>query len=321
MYDEGRIVGEQDNSKGGAVVIDKNISGRKQGTVKSRASKTADVFIVVFFVVMIFICLLPMLNLLARSLSSPRAITFREVGLFPVEFNLDSYKIIMKDKEYTWSLVFTGIITVIYTLLGLSMTILCAFPFVYERLKGRRFINTLILATMYFNAGTIPNFLLMKKLNLLDNVLVLLLPGCLSVFNVIILKSFFYSIPESLRESAEIEGANPLQVLINIYIPLSTSVIATLALFYAVGRWNGFQDGLLYITQRSLQPIQQKLFNLIKNMSSIDTAAVEGIQQLTGIGESLKSATVMFATVPILLIYPWLQKYFIVGVSIGAIKE
>jgi putative aldouronate transport system permease protein len=227
----------------------------------------------------------------------------------------------LQDKAFTWSLGFTGIVTVAYTLLGLAMTIACAFPFVYERLLGRRIINTLVLFTMYFSAGTIPSYLLMKDLKLLDNVLVLIIPGCLSVFNIIILKSFFYGIPESLRESAEIEGANPLQVLINIYLPLSTSVLATLALFYAVGRWNGFYDGLLYITKRELEPIQQKLYFLLQNMTSIDTSQREGITSMVGVAESLRAASVMFATVPILLVYPWLQRYFIAGVSIGAIKE
>lgn len=299
----------------------KKISEKKQGMVKSKKSKVADWIIAFVCLLLIVICLLPMVNILARSLSSASAIANREVGLLPVGLNLQSYELILKDKDYVWSLEYTAILTVICTIVSMTATVLCAYPLTYDRFKGRTVLNMIMILTMYFSAGTIPNYLLMKSLDLINNPLVLIIPNCLSVFNVIILRSFFFSIPESLRESAEIEGANPFQVLINVYLPLSTSVLATLALFYAVGRWNGFGDALLYINDKELQPIQQKLYYIINNASSIDTAAVEGISAMTGIGESLKSATIMFATIPILLIYPWLQKYFIVGVSVGAVKE
>jgi putative aldouronate transport system permease protein len=199
------------------------------------------------------------------------------------------------------------------------MTILCAYPLTFDKLKGRNIINIMIILTMYFNAGAIPNYLLMKQLNLLDNPLVLMLPYCLSVFNMIILRSFFWGIPESLRESAELDGAGPFTILIKIYIPLSIPVLATLALFYAVGRWNGFSDALMYITEPKYQPIQLKLWQIINNRSSIEIASQEGFTTPTA-SEGLKAASVMFATVPILLIYPWLQRYFISGVTIGAVK-
>jgi putative aldouronate transport system permease protein len=174
---------------------------------------------------------------------------------------------------------------------------------------------------MYFSAGTIPNYILMKNLNLLNNPLVLILPNCLSVFNMIILRSFFYSVPESLRESAEIDGANPFTVLLRIYLPLSTPVLATLALFYAVGRWNGFSDALLYLTRPEFHPIQLKLYNIINNLSSIEIATQEGIAGgAPQVSDGMKAASVMFATLPILLVYPWLQRYFIKGVTIGAVK-
>jgi putative aldouronate transport system permease protein len=180
----------------------------------------------------------------------------------------------------------------------------------------------MVIFTMYFSAGTIPNYILMKNLHLLNNPLVLIIPNCLSVFNMIILRSFFYGIPDSLRESAEIDGANPLTVLVRIYLPLSTPVIATLALFYAVGRWNGFSDALMYINAApQWAPVQLKLYQLINNMSSIETATVENIAgNIPKTAEAMKAAAVMFATVPILVVYPWLQRYFISGVSIGAVK-
>jgi putative aldouronate transport system permease protein len=175
---------------------------------------------------------------------------------------------------------------------------------------------------MYFSAGTIPNYILMKNLGLLNNPLVLILPNCLSVFNMIILRSFFFGIPESLRESAEIDGANPIIVLVRIYLPLSAPVLATLALFYAVGRWNGFSDALLYINAApQWVPIQLKLYQLINNMSSIDVATQEiSAGSVPRASDAMKAAAVMFATVPILAVYPWLQRYFISGVTIGAVK-
>lgn len=266
-------------------------------------------------------CLLPMLNILAQSLSDPMAIVNRKVAFLPVGTNFDSYKYVFKDPSFSRSMLWTATLTVICTLFSLGMTILCAFPLTYDSLKGRKLINTIIIFTMYFSAGTIPNYILMKDIGFINNPLVLIIPNCLSVFNMIILRSFFYSIPESLRESAELDGANPFTVLIHIYLPLSAPVLATLALFYAVGRWNGFSDALLYLTKPDFHPIQLKLYNIINNLSSIEIATQEGtaggVPQAT---DGMKAAAVMFATAPILLVYPWLQRYFIKGVTIGAVK-
>ena len=163
-------------------------------------------------------------------------------------------------------------------------------------------------------------YLLLKDLALLNKPAVLVIPYCLSVFNMIIMRSFLYGIPESLRESAEIDGAGPIRTLISIYLPLSTSVIATLSLFYAVGRWNGYSDALMFMTnKREYWPIQLLLFNILNNSNSVEVATQEGFT-MPGLSETIKSATVMFATIPILLVYPWLQKYFITGVTIGAVK-
>jgi len=177
------------------------------------------------------------------------------------------------------------------------------------------------LFTMYFSAGTIPHYLLYKDLGLLNNPLVLIIPNSLSVFNMIIMRSFFYGIPASLRESAEIDGAGPIRILFNIYLPLSKPVMATLSLFYAVGRWNGFSDALMYMNIRKYHPIQLLLYNILNSITSIEVATQEGFASAPGLSATLQAATVMFATVPILMIYPWLQKYFIAGATLGAIKD
>ena len=288
--------------------------------IKSQSTKTGDLVIAVILFAVICICLFPMLNILARSLSDPMAIVNRKVSLLPVGWTLDSYKFVFRDPSFSRSLVWTAGLTVICTLISLAITVLCAFPLTYANLKGKNLFNTLIIFTMYFSAGTIPNYILMKNLGLLNNPLVLILPNCLSVFNMIILRSFFYGVPESLRESAELDGANPFTVLIHVYLPLSTAVLATLALFYAVGRLNGFSDALLYLTETAFHPIQLKLYNIINNLSSIEVATQEGSGGVPAASDGMKAAAVMFATLPILVVYPWLQRYFIVGVSVGAVK-
>jgi putative aldouronate transport system permease protein len=279
-----------------------------------------DIFVTIICALLILICVLPMINLAARSLSSARALVRNEVTLIPVGLNFDAYTTILHDARYIRSLWWTAALTVIVTLLSLFMTTICAYPLIYDQLRGRKIINTVIIITMYFGAGTIPTYLLLKSLGMLDTALVLIIPNCLSVFNVIIMRSFLFGIPTSLRESAEIDGAGPLTVLLRIYLPLSAPVLATLALFYAVGRWNGFSDALMYVKDRDLFPIQLLLYNILNLTNSMETATQEGFTT-PGVGETLRAASVMFATIPILLVYPWLQKYFITGATLGAVKE
>jgi putative aldouronate transport system permease protein len=286
--------------------------------VKTKSAKFGDWVVVFLCCIMIIVCLVPVLNIAARSLSSADALIKNEVLLWPKGWNLDAYTTVLGDSKYTWSLTWTAILTLICTVWSLFMTILCAYPLIYD-LKGKKFFVALILFTMYFNAGTIPMYLLLKELHLLNNPLVLIIPNCLSVFYMIILRSFLYTIPDSLRESAEIDGAGPLRILFSVYLPLSTPVLATLALFYAVGRWNGFSDALMFMNDRKYYPIQLLLYNILNSINNIEVATQEGFTT-PGLSETIKAATVMFATVPILFVYPWLQRYFISGVTLGAVK-
>lgn len=288
--------------------------------VKSTSSKIGDWCFVLLCVIVGAICLLPMIHLLAKSLSGTDYLVRHEVSLWPKGFNFDAYLTVLKDPKYIRAFFWTVFLTVVCTLLSLTMTILCAYPLIFRQLRGRGIINIFITITMFFNAGTIPNYLLMQNLNLLDNPLVLIIPSCLSVYNMIIMRSFFYGIPESLRESAEIDGASIVQILVKIYVPLSTPVLATLALFYAVGRWNGYSDALMYMKIPEFYPLQLLLYNVINNINSVEIATQEGFST-PGLSASLKAAIVMFSTIPILCIYPWLQKYFIHGVTMGAVKE
>jgi putative aldouronate transport system permease protein len=293
---------------------------RKAGAMSANPVTPGDILITILCLGLIALCILPMINLAARSLSSANALVRNQVTLWPVGLTWDAYTTILTDARYIRALWWTGLLTVVCTLLSLAMTTLCAYPLIYEQLKGRTVINTVIIITMYFGAGTIPTYLLLRSLNMLDTAWVLIIPNCLSVFNMIIMRSFLQGIPISLRESAEIDGAGPLRVLLHIYLPLSTPVLATLALFYAVGRWNGFSDALMYVKNRDLFPIQLLLYNILNTTNSMETATVEGFTT-PGVGETLRAASVMFATVPILIVYPWLQRYFIAGATLGAVKE
>ena len=288
--------------------------------VKSFKTVLGDWLFVIFCVIVGLMCVLPMINLAAKSLSASEFLVRHEVYLLPKGFNINAYSTVLGDAKYIKSFFWTVFLTVVCTFVSLTMTSLCAYPLIYDKLKGKNVINILITITMFFNAGLIPNYLLMQSLGLLNSPLVLIVPSCLSIYNMIIMRSFFYGIPDSLRESAEIDGASHFKIFLSFYLPLSKPVLATLALFYAVGRWNGYTDALMYITDREMYPLQLLLYNILNNINSVEVQTQEGFST-PGLTESLKDAVVMFSTIPILLVYPWLQKYFIAGTTLGAVKE
>ena len=280
--------------------------------------------IILIIVVMIFAlsCVIPFINVIAVSLSSKSAILRGDVSFWPVEFTTQAYEVLFNDASMIRSLWLTVEITVVYTALAMLLTILMAYPLTKKRLKGRKFFSFLALFTMYFSGGTIPIYINIMNLGLLDTVWALILPGALSTYNMIIMRSFFASLPESLEEAATIDGANDFQILVRIYLPLSLASIATLTLFYAVGKWNSFQDAQYYITNRALYPLQLKLYNAIQNTQQLDTTSMqEGSTAVANnISQSIESATIIFATLPILVVYPFVQRYFVSGVTIGAVK-
>jgi putative aldouronate transport system permease protein len=277
----------------------------------------------VFFTVSaaVLVCVVPLLNIVALSFSSNSAILNEKVGLWPVEFTTDSYKAIWSDRSMLWSLVFTTGLTLLYTAVAMVLSVFAAYALSKRRLKGRTVLMSLIVFTMYFGGGLIPDYLLVRDLHLLDSIWSLVLPGAVSAFNLILLRSFFLELPESFEESAYMDGANELQVLFKVVLPLSLPVLATVGLFYAVGRWNGFMDALFYINSPWLYPIQLKLYQIIVNSTSLDVQAAEGAGATSMLlPESIKAACVVFATLPIVLVYPLLQKHFIKGTLIGGIK-
>lgn len=284
------------------------------------SDKIFDFFVLLITTISALLCLLPLVNVLATSLSSNSAILASKVYLLPIETTFESYKALFRDDSMIRSLIFTILLTVGYTLLGMLLTVCAAYPLTKKRLKGRNIILLMIIFTMYFSGGIIPEYILAKNLSILNTVWCLVLPGVISAYNLIVLKSFFSSLPESLEESAILDGCNDIGVLFRIVLPLSKPVLATLSLFYAVGKWNSFMDALFYITDVKLYPLQLKLYQIIVNSQGIDASIGEGNMSQNILPESLEAACVIFATIPIILVYPWLQKYFVTGIMIGSVK-
>ena len=288
---------------------------------KKRPGK-GQIILVILMILLVLLCTLPFINVIAISLSSKSAILRGDVSFWPVEFSPKAYELIMKDPSMFRSLFFTIKITVIYTVMAMALSILYAYPLTIKRMKGRKLFMLFIVFTMFFSGGVIPIYLNVRELGLINTEWSLILPGLLSAFNIIILKNFFQGLPYELNEAAYIDGATDFQILLRIYLPLSFSSIATLSLFYAVGKWNSFSDALYYITSRNLQPLQLKLYNLIKGGQSVEVSVQEGNANdlASSVSASIESATIVFATLPIPVVYPFVQRYFVTGVTLGAVK-
>lgn len=267
-----------------------------------------------------FICIYPFLNVLAYSVSGYNAVLSGRVTFYPIDFNIDAYKQILGKTQIWMAMRNTVFITVAGTALSLVLTILAAFSLSRKDLPGRSFFTAFILFTMYFSGGMIPTFLTVKNLGLFDTSFALFVPQSINVFNFIVMRTFFKNIPESLEEAARIDGASYMKVLNKIILPLSVPIIATMGLFYAVGYWNTYFDALIYIQKPELYTLQLRLRSLLFGEElNNSNANAEGIGTQV-MSQSLKMATVAVSTIPILIIYPWLQKYFVKGVMVGSVK-
>ncbi|MEI7025393.1 carbohydrate ABC transporter permease [Paenibacillus sp. y28] len=286
----------------------------------SAGERAFDVINMVLLAVCLLLCLAPFLHIVSISLSSNEPIMSGTVTIFPVDLNFEAYSRVLADEAMLKSLGLTVMLTVIFTVSCMTMTILAAYPLTKTELKGRKPIMYLIVFTMFFSGGIIPEYILIKQLGLVNSIGSLILPLLINPFYLIILISFFNSIPKSLEESAELDGSSHFGTLLRIVLPLSMPAVATLSLFYAVNRWNGFMDSLFYISKPELYPLQLKLYQQIMNSMASDVMQMEGSQIVQILPESLKAASIVFATVPILIVYPWLQRYFVSGIMIGSVK-
>jgi len=291
--------------------------------VKKTPGEQAFIFFNYLFITLFTFCALyPFINVIATSFSSSRAVSSGEVNLIPVEFNIDAYKQLLLDGQIFRALKNTVILTLFGTLFNLIATTLAAYTLSKKRLHGRSFFVGMIVFTMLFSGGMIPDFVLMKELHLIDSFGGLWLQSLVSTFNMIVMKSFFESLPVSLEEAASIDGASDLTVLVRIILPLSMPIIATMVLFYAVGWWNSYMGPMLYLSSSAKFPLMLKLKQMLDTAQQITIATTsgEGLTETTIAPETFKAASILVSTLPIICVYPFLQKYFVKGVMIGSVK-
>lgn len=299
----------------------KEVQERKPYHAGRRKISLIDILIYLILAMASLICILPFVHVLSKSVSTESYVIANKVFLLPKGFTLSAYEKIFADSSILRSMYVSVVVTILFTLLGMIITVCAAYPLSRKHLKGKSVLTLIFMFTMYFSGGIIPEYLLMNQLHLLDTMAVMILPLAFSAYNLLIMKTFFEnSISDSLVESAIIDGANQFCILKNIVLPLSKPILATIALFFAVGRWNAYQDALFYIKRNTdLRPLQLKLYYLV--VAASESFQLENVSVTMTNPEVLKASCVMFATIPIICIYPFVQKYFVQGTMIGAVKE
>lgn len=288
--------------------------------MKKKKITVADILMYVIVTIIVLLCVYPFLNVVACSVSSKDAVLGGKVTFYPIGFQMESYKEIFKRDSIWLAMRVSVIVTLSGTALGLVLTIAAAYALSKEKLKGRKIISGFILFTMYFGGGIVPTFMVVRGLGMYDTYAALVIPSAMSVFNFIVMRTFFRELPGELEEAAIIDGAGDMTLLLKIALPLSLPIVATIGLFYAVSYWNDYFTSLIYIQTAEKFSLQLRLRQLLfageLNQASMMAEGMSS-QVMT---ESLKMATIVFATLPIILVYPWLQKYFVKGVMLGSVK-
>ncbi len=285
-------------------------------------NKLMDTVVWLIVILMTLCCLLPLLNTLAISFSNNSAVNANQVGILPVGFTLSSYKKLLEDNQFWRSAWISVLRVVLGTGLNMLMMILLAYPLSKSknRFASRDIYMKLVIFAMLFNGGLIPGYIIVSKLHLLNTIWALVLPGAVPVFNVILLMNFMKGLPEALEEAAVIDGASEWTILTRVVLPISKPGLATVALFCIVNHWNDYFQGLIYMRTPSKYPLQTYIQQL-----TIDVSQIADPQQLiyfmTISTRTLNAAKIVVATVPLLVIYPFLQRYFVTGIVIGAVKE
>lgn len=284
--------------------------------------KVFNVCNVVLMIALSMVMLLPFVNIIAGSFATSAELTARPTMLYPREPTLDAYRYIFKSNTIPNGLKISIFVTVVGTLVNLVMTVLMAYPLAHKSLVGRKALLNFVLFPMLFSSGIIPNFILIKSLGMIDSLWSLILPGAISSYNLLVVKNFFQQIPAEIEDAAKIDGANELLILWRIVLPLSLPVLATFALFYAVGHWNSYFNCLMYINSAQKWTIQLVLRQLIIVSSGGnvgDTTAGE-LAAMALPKQGIKNAAIIISTLPIIMVYPFLQKYFAKGAMLGSVK-
>lgn len=290
------------------------------GKNKSLGDKLFILLVYILMGLMAAACLYPMWHVVMASFSDPIRL-MRHSGLIlkPEGFSLEGYKVVLQNPNIPVSYLNTIFYVVLGTVINMFLTTLGAYALSRKGYMFKRTLTLLIVFTMYFNAGLVPNFLLIKNLHMYDSVWAMVLPGAVSTWNLIVMKTAFQSVPVSLEESARLDGANDFIILYRIFLPLSKATVAVMILFYAVGHWSSWFNAMIYLNDRAKYPLQLILREiLISNSANANVAADADVMFLE---EIVKYATIVVSTVPILFIYPFAQKYFMAGVMMGSVKE
>jgi len=289
---------------------------------RTKADKVFDTINVIILSLVLVIILYPLIFVVVASVSDPLRVLQGEVWLWPKGLNLESYKLVFSHSQIMIGYRNTLFYTLLGTLINLVMTSLGAYPLSRRDFRARSFFTFLFTFTMFFSGGMIPTYLVVKQLGLLDKIWAMLLPGAVSVWNMTIMRNYFQtSIPFELQESAMIDGCGNLSLLIRIVLPLSVPIIAVMVIFYGVGHWNSYFNALIYLTDQNKYPLQLVLRSiLMKEETSEMIAADDSVIRRQMMAEILKYAAIIVSSVPVLLLYPFLQKYFVHGIMVGALK-
>ncbi|MEG0942550.1 MAG: carbohydrate ABC transporter permease [Angelakisella sp.] len=288
----------------------------------SSADKTFDIIINCIGVVIILIVACPLVFVLAASFSDPDLVLKGEVLFFPKGITLEPYKMVFENERIWRGYANTIFYTVTGTIINIFMTILAAYPLSRKDLPGRRFFMLVFIFTMYFNGGLIPTYLLVRDLGMYNSIWAILIPTAISTYNLIVAKTFFEStIPHEIYESAMIDGSSNIRTLFKIVLPLSKSIIAVLVLYYGVAHWNSYFSALVYLRDESLFPLQIILRDilLLGQTEQIGSNSV-GMGEKIKMAEAIKYSVIVVSSLPVLVIYPFVQKHFVKGVMIGAVK-
>ncbi|MFI7639273.1 carbohydrate ABC transporter permease [Nonomuraea sp. NPDC049400] len=267
----------------------------------------------------VIVTLYPFVNIIARSFSEERYIVGGQVNLIPRGFNIETYKLVVSDPMFWTNYRNTVVYTVVATAIAMVLTTCYAYVLSKKHLKGRTFLVWVAVFTMIFSGGLIPQYVLVNGLGLTDSIWAIVLPNAISVFNLLVMKAFFEGLPQELEEAAAIDGLNTYGVLWRIVLPLSKAVIATMVLFYAVSFWNSWFTAFLYLNDSKLFPVTIYLRNLIAGATGAESAGAT-LSEASAAAANIQSVTIMLTVLPILAVYPFVQRYFVSGVMLGAVK-
>ncbi len=291
-------------------------------TIRSTSfgSRLADWLLILLMLVVVVVTAFPLYQILVVSLSNGNAVLRREVTVFPVDWSLAAYRTVFADQSILHSMANSVLYTAVGTAINLFLTALCAYPLARPQFSGRRAGTFMVLFTLFFSGGLIPLYLLVLNLGIMNTIWAIVLPGAISPFYVFIMRTYFMGIPKDIFDAATIDGANEIRMFWQIAIPLAKPILATLLLFYAVSHWNDFFGPLIFLTDQDKFPLQLVLRGMLLEGSYDQTSQVGAGSNFAVVPQTLKYATIIVSTVPILIVYPFVQRYFVKGVMIGSLK-